>query len=120
MVHPIKVNFSDDTLFNKNHLDNIPIGDSVLFRFSGEFNLYNIILKYPCSIKNKVRKDILEPIYIFPIVTTDPVWLFTCPADDNYYYNRGTYFTLNAGYLREQYFSNTAATIVVIKIITLQ
>lgn len=119
-VHPVKINFSDEALFNKNHLDGIPIGDSVLFKFNGEFNLYNTTLDQPCAIKSKVERDIHDPVYVFPVVTTDPVWFFACPADNSCYCDRETHFALNAGHLREQYFSNAAATTVVIKTTTLQ
>lgn len=120
LIHPVKVNFSDDALFNKNYLDNISIGDSVLFRFNGKFNLYNTTLEHPCAIKNKVQRDVLDPVYKFPVVTTDPVWFFACPADDGCYCDRETHFALNAGHLREEFFSNAAETIVVMKTTTPQ
>jgi hypothetical protein len=120
LIHPVKVNFSDEALFNKNHLDGIPKGDSVLFRFNGEFNFFITTLDQPCSIKNKVQKDFMSPIYIFPVVTTEPVWFFACPADESCCCDHDAHFALNAGHLREQYLSNVAETIVVLKTTTLQ
>lgn len=119
LIHPVKVNFSSE-IFDEKHLDGIPIGDSVLFRFNGEFNLYNTTLEHPCAIKNKVQRNVLNPVYLFPVTTTAPVWFFACPADSDCYCDNRAHFALNAGHLREQYFSNAAATIVVIKTTTAQ
>ena len=73
LIYPVKVNFSNKAFFSKDYLDGIPIGDSVIFEFNGEFNLYNITLDRSCSIKNKVYRNTLDLIYIFHITTTNPV-----------------------------------------------
>ena len=100
LIHPVKVNFSDNAFFSKGHLDNIPIGDSVMFEFNGEFNLYNTILDRPCSTKNKVHRNTLDPVYIFPVATTDPVWFLACPASNDCRCDRKNHFALNAGHLK--------------------
>ena len=120
LIHPVKVNFSNEAFFSKDYLDGIPIGDSVMFEFNGEFNLYNTTLDRPCSIKDKVHRNTVDPIYIFPVATTNPVWFLACPANNNCRCDRKKHFALNAGHLRSQYFSNAAATIVVIKTTTPQ
>lgn len=73
LIYLVKVNFSNKAFFSKDYLNSIPIGDSIMFEFNGEFNLYNIILDRLYSIKNKVYRNTLDPIYIFYITTINPV-----------------------------------------------
>ena len=120
LMHSVEVNFNNRTSFNRSHLEDIPIGDSVVFWFNGVFNLYNTTFEHPCAIMNEVQRFVLDPIYIFPVTTTDPVWFFACPVGEDCYCDRNAHFALNAGPLREQYFNNAAATAVVIKTTTLQ
>lgn len=120
LIHPAEIDFNNRISFNRSHLDDIPVGDSVMFWFNGLLNLYNTTFEHPCALLNEVQRFPLDPMYILPVTNTDPVWFFACPVGEDCYCDRNAHFALNAGPLREQYFNNAAATAVVIKTTTLQ
>lgn len=109
-VHVVTINYRGKTLFNPSYLDDIPVGDAILFESHGDYKVFESTLSQPCAGKS----DNVSEYHLLSVDTTEPLWFFACLGAGFCYCNQIFLFALNPGNCLGEFYKNALTTIIYI------
>lgn len=101
-VHVVTINYGGKTLFNPSYLDDIPVGDAILFESHGDYKVFESTLSQPCAGKS----DNASEYHLLSVDTTEPLWFFACPEEGLCHCNQTSLFALNPGNRLGEFYKN--------------